>query len=119
MPTTTENTDGADLVGLLTGSLPNGLDPFPDESLAGFVMRMAENHGYAAPMQLLQPLRLGALTLRQAVLHFAKCPGLAEYLGLRPEEIERIGPGRGQGWRVLGHELHNGLVVLGGRKVCP
>ena len=101
------------------GRLPNGLDPFADESLAGFVMRLAVNHEYSSPMQLLRPLELGLSTLRQAAREGTAHPFMAEYLALTPAELDKLSSGQGTGSRVLGHELDRDLVVLGGRKLCP
>ena len=101
------------------GRLPNGLDPFADESLAGFVMRLAANHEYSSPMQLLAPLELGLSTLRQAAREGTAHPFMAEYLALTPAELLKLSSGQGGCSRVLGHELDRDLVVLGGRKLCP
>ena len=101
------------------GRLPNGLDPFADESLAGFVMRLAANHDHSSPMQLLAPLELGLSTLRQAAREGTAHPFMADYLALTPIELERLSSGQGTCSRVLGHELDRDLVVLGGRKLCP
>ena len=100
--------------------LPNGLDPFADESLAGFIMRMTANHGFSKPMALLRPLALEGSTLRQAVLQANAHPSMADYLALRTEELGRLtASAEGQTCSVLGHELAQDLVALSGRKVCP
>ena len=99
--------------------LPNGLDPFADESLPGFIMRMADNHGYGKPLDLLKVLGPGLTTLRLAALRGSTHEGIAEYLALLPDELDRLCYGSGPNHRVLGHELHDDLVVLGRRKFCP
>ena len=116
MPTSSADRSVSDTL----APLPNGLDPFADESLPGFVMRMAENHDYGKPMDLLKAFGAPELTtLRLAALQGSAHKGLAEYLALFPNELDRLCYGPGPTCRVLGHELHDNLVVLGRRKFCP
>ena len=99
--------------------LPNGLVPFKDESLAGFIMRLAENHSYDRPFSILEPLKLGTVSLRLVAEQHADDPVLAEYLALTPEELARLSGGVGGGRRVLGHELPRELVNQSTRRACP
>ena len=115
MPTSSADRSVSDTL----APLPNGLDPFADESLPGFVMRMADNHGYGKPLDLLKVLGPGLTTLRLAALRGSTHEGMAEYLALSPGELDQLCYGSGANYRVLGHELHDDLVVLGRRKFCP
>ena len=115
MPTSSTDRSVSDTL----APLPNGLDPFADESLPGFVMRMADNHGYGKPLDLLKVLGPGLTTLRLAALRGSTHEGMADYLALSPGELDQLCYGSGPNYRIFGHELHDDLVVLGRRKFCP
>ena len=99
--------------------LPNGLLPYHDESLAGFIMRLAENHGYDRAGPILEPLQLETESLRLVAEQHADDPVLAEYLALTPNELAQLSGGVGGGRRVLGHELPRELVNQSTRRACP
>ena len=104
---------------LLPNPLPNGLEPFRDESLAGFVMRMAANHGFTSPLEFLKPTGEVSHNLGKVALLGAGPRNLDRYLCVSPDELEWLSPGTGAEHRVMGHPLHRDLVSVSGRKFCP
>lgn len=99
--------------------VPNGLEPFPDESLPGFVLRMAENHGYSNPLAFLKTVGPHITSLRKAAMDVDNHQKMAAYLALRPDEVDRLCYGPGPDYRILGHEIHRDFLGNGTRRLCP
>ena len=98
--------------------LPNGLIPFPDESLAGFAMRIAAHHGFNNMYEFLRPIGSKFTTVGLATLHSGH-PGLARYLGLSAVEVRRMcSPVNSDGLGV-GQSTYPDLLMVWERKVCP
>lgn len=103
----------------LPNPLPNGLEPFRDESLAGFVMRVAANHGFTSPLEFLKPVGRDFSTPGEVALLGSGQRSLARYLCVSPEELDRLSYGDRAERRVMGHQLHRDLMSFSGRKFCP
>lgn len=99
--------------------LPNAEEPFPDESLPGFLKRMAEANGFDGLKRFLAMLQPDFTTFPQAALRAAGDLDLAAFLALTPEELDRLCYGDGPLRRILGRELSRDLVAIGERKACP
>ena len=104
--------------------LPNPVVPYPDESLAGLVVRDAERFRLSNPMRLF--VRIGAS--RQGVASFVashwttdRRERLRELLGLEEAVLARMenASARAGYLRVLGEPLHRALVTLPFRRFCP
>lgn len=104
--------------------LPNPVVPYPDESLAGLVVRDAERFRLSNPMRLF--VRIGAS--RQGVASFVASHWSADrrerlrvLLSLEEAVLARMenAATRPGYLRVLGEPLHGALVTLPFRRFCP
>lgn len=96
------------------------LDPFADESLTGFVARTVGEHGFNNPIRFLHGLHLGITRIGALAKGAYDVDQLAEFLGLRQEEMSRLRYKDDNGQcRVLGHEISADFVMTGRRRVCP
>jgi len=99
--------------------LPNAEEPFADESLPGFLKRMAEANGFHGLRRFVALLQPDFSTFRQAAFLAARHEVLADFLALEPGELQRLCYGDGPVRRVLGRDLAPDLVAIGDRKACP
>lgn len=102
--------------------LPLRIEPFPDESLLGFLFRLAERNGHSSPFCVLAHAGVNLRAIEPFVSRGMRLDALAHASGVSLETLRKMSyaaeperPGR----RFLGHEFGGDQFLLHTRRACP